>query len=541
MKYVIIGSVAAGAGAAARLRRLDEQAQIILLDRSAYMSYANCGLPYHIGGVIAARNGLLVMPPEKFKGWFNIDIRLESTVTAIDRAAKTVAIAPRDGAVYTESYDKLLIATGSSPIVPNLPGCEDRRIHTLWTLPDMDGILKQLTPETTRAVVVGGGFIGLEVAENLAHRGIKVDLIEAAPSILPTLDTEMVKPLVAELNQQGITIHCNTPVAGFTPQGDALGVQTATGQTFEADAVVLCIGVRPNSQLAKEAGLSIGERGHILVNDALQTDDPDIYAAGDVILVKEPILGGSTAIALAGPANKQGRIAANNMAAATPADRYRGTWGAAIVKIGALTAASVGFSESQLRRLGVDYIKLYAHPQSGASYYPGHQKMDAKLIIDKSGKILGAQIVGGKGVDKRIDTLALAMQAGLSAPDLADVECAYAPPYNSAKDPINFLGFIAENVLSGFSHVVTPDTLPEDAFLLDTRMPDEVAAGSVPTATNIPLPQLRNRLAELPKDKHIVAFCQVGLRGYLAERLLRQYGYTVSNLSGGYATWCQYQ
>ncbi|MDO4627712.1 MAG: FAD-dependent oxidoreductase [Planctomycetia bacterium] len=555
MKVIIIGGVAAGASAAARLRRLDENAEIILLEKGKFISYANCGLPYHLGGVIPARENLLVMTAAKFQGWFNIDVRTESEAIRINRAEKILTI--RNGErEYTETYDKLLLTTGAVPMELKTPGDEDERIHHLWTIGDMDRVVNTLKTGAKNTVIVGAGFIGLEVAENLLERDLNVTIIQRGEHVLPTMDKEMALPLAQELLASGIDLKLSRTVVAYekdsaenamentaentvrnvTETGkDTLFAVLDNGERIPADVVIVSAGVRPNSMLAQAAGLECGPRGHICVNEFLQTSDPDIYAAGDAVEITEPIFGGKTAIPLAGPANKQGRIAADNLAGGSKT--YHGSYGASVVKVGRMNAASVGFTEARLREMGKDFRKIYIHPSSSASYYPGAARLDIKLLFGDDGTIYGAQVVGTKGVDKRIDTIAQAMQSGRKAPELGELELSYAPPFSSAKDPVNFAGFVAENVLTGRSDVVYPDTIPTDACVLDVREPAENELGTIPGALNIRLADLRGRLAELDREKLIVCCCQVGLRGYLAERILKQNGFRAANLSGGWLTW----
>jgi NADPH-dependent 2,4-dienoyl-CoA reductase/sulfur reductase-like enzyme/peroxiredoxin family protein/rhodanese-related sulfurtransferase/TusA-related sulfurtransferase len=533
-KIVIIGGVAAGASAAARLRRLDEQAEIVLLERGPYISYANCGLPYHLGHVIPERESLLVMPAERMKARFNMDVRVLSEVTAIDTAAKSLTVRTHDGQSYSESYDKLLLAPGSSPIMMNLPGSDDPAILRLWTIPDMDAVLKRVDAGAKRAVVVGAGFIGLEVAENLRLRGMDVTIVELLDQVLPTIDKEMSSYLAQELVNHGISLELGRKVTAFKRAGELKAVLD-DGRELAADFVIMSVGVKPNSELAEAAGLKLGPRKHIIVNAELQTSDPHVYAAGDAIEVVDPITGQPTAVPLAGPANRQGRIVADNLAGGH--STYRGTFGAAILKVGNLSAASIGLTERRLKQLKMPYQKIYSHPASQASYYPGGAQMHLKLLFAPDGKILGAQGVGSKGVDKRIDVLGVAMQCGQKVHDLAELELAYAPPYNSAKDPVNFLGMMADNVLKGTSTLVHADAVSAEAKMIDVREPAEVEMGGIPGAVNIPLGKLRSHLAELDKKNSYVVFCQVGLRGYIAERLLKQKGFQVANLSGGYLTW----
>ena len=538
MKTVIIGGVAAGAGAAARLRRLDETAEIVLLERGAHISYANCGLPYHVGGVIPERRSLMVMPPEKFRAWFGVDVRTESEAIAIDRQERTVTVRRKDGATYRETYDRLVLATGSSPVALTLPGADDPRVLRLWTIPDMDAVVARVGAGARRAVVVGAGFIGLEAAENLRTRGLDVTVVELCDQVLPTLDQEMSVFLSQELAAAGIDLRLGRRVATFEPSAEALQVVLDDGARLPADLVLLCVGVRPNSELAGAAGLALGPRGHLVVDEHLRTSDPAIYAAGDVIEVADPVAGGKTAIPLAGPANRQARIVAENIAGR--ASVYRGSYGTAVLKLGGLAAASVGLTERRLKAMGRPYEKIFIHPASNAAYYPGGAQLHLKLLFAPDGHILGAQVVGNKGVDKRIDTLAVALRAGLTVQDLADLELAYAPPFNSAKDPVNFAGMVASNVLCGDSRIVHADAIPGDAVLLDVREEAEMALGVLPGAVRMPMSSFRQRMGELDRSRPIVVYCQVGLRGYLAERALRQRGYDVRNLSGGVVTWKQY-
>jgi len=537
MKAIIIGGVAAGASAAARLRRLDEAAEIVLIERGADISYANCGLPYHIGGVIADRRALSVMSAKGFRDRFNVDVRPLSEAIAIDRAARTLTIRGPQGE-YVESYDRLVIATGSSPVRLNQPGSDDPRIVPLWTLTDMDAIMARLKEGVKRAIVIGAGFVGLEVAENLRARNLEVTVVELADQILPIYDREMVGPLAQELAGLGIGLKLGRKVVAFESDPSDAGQIVAildNGEKLPAHLVVESVGVRPNSALAAAAGLALGPRGHIIVDAGLRTSDLNIFAAGDVIEVDDPILGGKTTVPLAGPANKQGRIVADNIAGGN--SHYRGSYGASVIKIGRFAFAAVGANERRLKQQGTPYHKIYTHPASHAGYYPGSVQMHAKLLFARDGKILGAQCAGMDGADKRIDVIAAAMQQNLTAPELAWLELCYAPPFNSAKDPVNILGMIADNVLTGKADLVHADDLPKDAFLLDVRQPEEHARGALPDSLNIPLPQLRDRINELDKSRFIIIYCQSGLRGYLAERILKQSGYKAANLSGGYITW----
>ncbi len=533
MKYVIVGGVAAGASAAARLRRLDENCEIVLVEKGEYISFANCGLPYHIGNVIPDRQSLLVMSAKNFAKRFNTRVLVKSEVTQIDRANKKVAVC-HNGETSWENYDKLLLATGSSPVKLPIPGSDDPAVLHLWTIPDMDQIILQAN-QARDVVVAGAGFIGLEIAENLKLRNLNVTIVEYGDQVMSPFDKEMSSYLAQELVNHGIRLELGAKLETMERDGKTLHLKLSTGKTLNADLVIMSTGVKPNSQLAQAAGLELGGRGHIKVNDHLQTKDPDIYAAGDVIEVLDPIFGGQTAIALAGPANKQGRIAADNLTGKMQS--YHGTLGASVIKIGKLAAASVGYNEKRLKTITTDYYKIYTHPGSNASYYPGGTMMHLKILFGKDGKIFGAQAVGVKGVDKRIDVIATAMRCGKTVTDLAELELCYAPPYNSAKDPVNFLGMIGENILKNLSSPVYVDAIPADAQLVDVREVEEYEQGTIPGAVNIPLGQLRDRLAEIDANKFIVIFCRVGLRGYVAERILKQKNYRCGNLSGGMLTY----
>ncbi len=538
MKIVIIGGVAGGASAAARLARLDAKAEIVMFERGPYVSFANCGLPYHVGKVIPQRDSLLLMTPEKFKKIRGIDVRINQEIIKIDPSVKTVTVKKTDdGSSYSENYDKLIIATGSSPFMPDIPGVNDPAVLPLWTITDMDKVMAQIDRGAKHVVVAGGGFIGLEVAENLILRGIETTIVQRPPQVLPTLDPEMASLLTAELERHGVKVCLNNALAGIKREQDSTGLVASLkdGTEIAADLIIMGLGVRPNSQLARDAGLELGEHCGIKVNKHLQTSNPDIYAVGDVIEVNDPVLNKTVMIPLAGPANRQGRIAANNICGAN--DTYNGTIGTNVCKVFDITAASAGVNEKRLKQEKIEYLKAYLFPVSHAGYYPGAETMAIKAIFDRNGKILGAQIVGRDGVDKRIDVLATAIKNNLTVHDLAELELAYAPPYGSAKDPVNFIGFVAENILNETTRAVYPDAIPAEAFLLDVREPDEVTAGTIAGSTNIPLGKLRDNLDKLPKDKLIVAFCRVGIRGYNAECLLRDNGFNVTNLSGGILGW----
>ena len=534
MKVVIVGGVAAGASAAARLRRLNEFAEITLIEKGPAISYANCGLPYHVGGVIPDRDNLLVMSAEGFRKRFNVDVRTSCEATAIDRTAKTVTVRNADGSAEALPYDRLLLATGATPIRIPVPGLPDDRVFTLNSLSDMDRLIAAVRGAKS-ALVIGGGAIGVETAENLAHRGLTVTLVEKAPNILPAmLDPEMATWAEDALRETGVDLRTKRTVASW-----ADGVATLDdGATVPSDLVVMALGVRPNSALAQAAGLTLGPKGHIKVDNFLHTSDPDIFAAGDVAEVD------GFAVALAGPANLQGRAFAKGVVKVDEdsdlALPYEPGLACGIVKVGALTAAATGVPEARLKAEKA-YTAIYAHPMSHAGYYPGATPIHVKVLMGVAGEILGAQAVGTEGVDKLIDVINASVCDISGCSCLADLNLCYAPPYGSAKSPANMLGMIVENIDNALSSPLTPAQIPEGAFLLDVREPAEVAGGTIPGAVNIPLGDLRDRLGEVPKDRPIVVFCKVGQRGYFAERILVQRGYNVFNLSGGYTTWLAYK
>lgn len=541
MKLLIVGGVAGGASAAARARRLSEDAEIILFERGPDVSFANCGLPYFIGGEIVERGKLLVTAPERLRTRFQLDVRPRSSVEAIDRSAKRIRV--RDlatGATYEESYDKLILAPGAAPLRPPFPGIDLPGIFTLRNLQDMDHIKERVEQGVQQAIVVGAGFIGLELVENSVKRGIATTLIEFQDQVLPPLDKEMTAPILEALSANGVTVLLEQSPASFEKQGEGLVVTLKSVRQLPAQIVILGVGVRPENQLAVTAGLEIGPRGGIRVNEFLQTSDPDIYAVGDAVEVKDFVSGEAAQVPLAGPANRQGRIAADNIFGR--AMKYRGTQGTAIVGVFDRTAAMTGLSEKALRRANRPFRKVYVHPSHHAGYYPGAEQMTLKILFDpRTGKLLGAQGVGGAGVDKRIDVLAVAIQAGMTVFDLEEVELAYAPQYGSAKDPVNMAGFVAAGMLRGDHPQVDVETVlaaPEDRrpFLLDVRTPEEFAAGHIPGSVNIQVDELRSRLDKLPVDREIAVYCQVGQRGYLATRILRQAGFSAANVGGGYKT-----
>ena len=542
MKLLIVGGVAGGASAAARARRLSEDAHIVLFERGPDVSFANCGLPYYLGGEIAERDKLLVVTPDRLRTRFNLDVRVRTSVEAIDRAAKKVRV--RDlasGREYEETYDKLILAPGAAPLRPPIPGIDLPGIFTLRNLQDVDRIKARMDQGVKQAVVIGAGFIGLELVENFVRRGIATTVVELQDQVLPPFDKEMTTPIAQELASKGVSLLLGQSAEAFEQGPDGLTVRLKSGQRLPAQLVVLGVGVRPENKLAVEAGLEVGPRGGIRVNEHLQTSDPDIYAVGDAIEVKDFVTGEPTQVPLAGPANRQGRIAADHIFGR--AARYRGTQGTAIVRVFDRTAAMTGASEKVLQRANRPYRKVYVHPTHHAGYYPGAEAMTLKLLFDpETGRVLGAQAVGGAGVDKRIDVLAVAIQAGMTVFDLEEMELAYSPQYGSAKDPINMAGFVAGGLLRGDHPQVDVEAVlaapaGERPFLLDVRTPQEFAAGHIPGAVNIPVDDLRSRLGELPRDREIAAYCQVGQRGYLATRILRQAGFPAVNVGGGYKTY----
>ncbi|MCG8570870.1 MAG: CoA-disulfide reductase [Spirochaetes bacterium] len=540
-KYVIIGGVAGGATTAARLRRLDENAEIILFERGEHISYANCGLPYYIGNTISERDHLFLQTPEAFFQRYQVQVRVNQEVTKIDRSAKTVTVKDLiTNETYEESYEKLILSPGADPVRPPIPGIENNKIFTLRNVTDTDqikGYLEEHNPK--RAVIVGAGFIGLEMAENLHQSGVFVTIVEMAKQVMNVLDFDMASIIHQHLKMKGVEFYLNDGVASFTDKGDYQIVNLTSGKSIEADMVILSIGVKPEITLAKEAELDIGDRGGIKVNDYLQTNDPDIYALGDAVEVKNPVIDRQLLIPLAGPANKQGRIVADNIVLNNQ-KKFKGTISTAIAKVFDITVASTGVSEKLLKQFEIPYHASITHSSSHAGYYPGAIPMTIKLLFSpKNGQILGAQAVGYDGVDKRIDIIAASINHQGTIYDLMEFEQAYAPPYSSAKDPVNIAGFVAENILTKRMQIIHWHQLAEldhhQFQLVDVRTAGEFALGSIHDAVNIPVDELRERLSEIDSSKKIVIFCQVGLRGYLATRMLMQNGFTdVVNLSGGY-------
>jgi NADPH-dependent 2,4-dienoyl-CoA reductase/sulfur reductase-like enzyme/rhodanese-related sulfurtransferase len=544
MRLLIVGGVAGGASAAARARRLSEQAEIIMFERGPDVSFANCGLPYFIGGEIADRDKLLVTTPERLQSRFRLDVRTRSNVEAIDRVARTIRVKDLvTGREYDESYDKLILATGAAPFRPPLPGMDLPGVFTLRTLQDTDHIKQRVDQGVKQAVLLGGGFISLELAENLHRRGIATTIVEKNQQILTPFDPEMTTPIVAELARKGVSLLLGQSAEAIEQSATGLVVCLSSGQRLTAQLVIFGVGVRPENGLAIGAGLAVGVRGGIQVNEYLQTSDPDIFAVGDAIAVQDVISGESTQVPLAGPANRQGRIAADN--ALGRRVKYRGTQGTAILGFFDRTAAMTGAAEKTLRRTQRPFRKVYIHPAHHAGYYPGAEAMTLKILFDPTnGQLLGAQGVGGAGVDKRIDVLAVAIQAGMTVFDLEEMELAYAPQYGSAKDPINMAGFVAGGLIRGDHPQIDLDevlsalasSIAEPPFLLDVRLPSEFSAGHIPGAVNIPVDDLRSRLSEIPTGRKIVTYCQVGQRGYLATRILLQAGFPAVNIGGGFKT-----
>ena len=541
--YVIVGGVAGGATAATRLRRRDESAQIILLERGPFVSYANCGLPYRIGGIIEEKERLLMTTPEELIAEFNLDVRTGHEALAIDRKNKSVLVRNlNDGTTYTLPYDKLILSPGAMPIVPPIPGADLPGVWTLRTIPDTEAILRDIAERGVReALIVGGGFIGLEMAENLSMRGIQVTLVEMLPQVLSSLDFEMAALVHRELRERGVRLGLGKALQAIaqTPEG-RLKVTLSGGEQVETDRVLLAIGVRPESKLAQEAGLEIGPRGHIVVNEFMQTSDPDIYAVGDAIQVRHPVTGALMAIPLAGPASRQARIAASHITG--QAIPYRGTIGTAIVKVFRLTAACTGANAFSLERSGIPYLSTINHTNDHASYYPGAMRQTIKLLYaPETGRLLGAQVVGYNAVDRTINTLSTAIQAGMTVYDLEHLELAYSPQYGAARDAVNIAGYVAANRLRGDTEYIEWADIarldPARTGILDVRTQPEWDLGHIPGAVHISNTELRERLSEISPEKEWVVYCSIGRRAYGAERILKQHGYRVKNLSGGYDTW----
>lgn len=540
MKVIIVGGVAGGATAAARIRRLDESAEILVFERSGYVSYANCGLPYYIGGVITDPEELTLQTPESFWERFRVSMKVRHEVTAIHPEQKTVTVRNLEtGSVFEESYDKLLLSPGARPTQPELPGTGLDRLFTLRTVEDTFRIHEFVTRNKPRSVILaGGGFIGLELAENFREQGLDVTIVQRPRQLMNPFDPEMAAFIHAKMRKKGVRLMLGHSVEGFWEKDGAIQVLLKEGEPLSADMVVLAIGVTPDTPLARQAGLELGIKGSILVNDRMETSVPDIYAVGDAVQVKHFVTGEDTLISLAGPANKQGRIAADNICGGD--SRFPGSMGSSVIKLFDMTAASTGINERAAKKSGIDCDKVYLSPSSHAGYYPGGRVMTMKVLFEKKTfRLLGAQIIGYDGVDKRIDVLATAIQAGMSALKLKELDLAYAPPYSSAKDPVNMAGFMIENISKGLLKQFFWDeieTLPRDesAILLDTRTEEEYAGGHIEGFVNIPVDELRERMDELEKGKTVYVICQSGLRSYISCRILMQHGFDCRNFSGGY-------
>jgi NADPH-dependent 2,4-dienoyl-CoA reductase/sulfur reductase-like enzyme/rhodanese-related sulfurtransferase len=534
MRIVIVGGVAGGMSAATRMRRLDADAEIIVLEKSGHVSYANCGLPYFVGGVIEEEEALLLQTPASLHARFKLDVRIATEVTNIDPAAKTVTIKDwQKNEEYVLSYDKLILSPGASPIVPPIPGIE--RALTLRTVEDVEKIAGRVNAKPKNAVVIGGGFIGVEIAENLVHKGIPTTVVEAAPQVLAPLDPEMATLVAKEMRKHGVTLHLGVSAKDVTPTTVVL----SDGTSLDAELVIMAIGVRPDTGLAKNAGLTIGTRGGIEVDDFNRTSNHDIYAVGDAAEKTDAIDGSATLVPLANLANRHGRVVADHIAGR--ATRPNKTIGTVIVKVFDLMIAATGWNEKRLKAAGRDVMVIHTHPNNHAGYYPDAKQIALKLIFDpKTGEILGGQGVGVDGVDKRIDVIATAIRGGITAPELADLELAYAPPFGSAKDPVNMLGYIAENMASGLLKTAQWDQTQEYRAagyqLIDVRTPSEFNAGSIPGAINIPVDEIRGRVSEI-KHEPILVNCQVGQRGHTATMLLKELGFDATNLDGGYLTY----
>ena len=539
MKVVIVGGVAGGATAAARIRRLDEQAEIVVFERSGYISYANCGLPYYIGGVIEDPEELTLQTPESFFSRFRVCMKVHHEVTAINRDRKTVTVRDLEtGSVFEESYDKLLLSPGAKPVIPDIPGVDSNKLFTLRTVEDtfrIKAYVEQNKPKS--AVMVGGGFIGLEMAENLRHLGMEVTIVQRPKQLMNPFDSDMASFIHSEVRKHGVKLMLGHTVEGFAEQDGGVNVLLKDCAPLHADMVVLAIGVTPESTLAKEAGLALGIKGSILVNDRMETSAPDIYAVGDAVQVKHFVTEQDTLIALAGPANKQGRIAADNICGGD--SHYLGSQGSSVIKVFDMTAASTGINETNAKKAGISVDTVILSPMSHAGYYPGGKVMTMKVVFEKETyRLLGAQIVGYDGVDKRIDVLATAIHAGMNATELKNLDLAYAPPYSSAKDPVNMAGFMIDNISKGLKqwHLEEVPALPRDGSvtLLDTRTVGEFRRGHIEGFQNIPVDELRERISEITPGKPVYVICQSGLRSYIATRILEGYGFEAYNFAGGF-------
>jgi len=543
-KVLIVGGVAGGATAAARLRRLDEHADIIMFERDEHISFANCGLPYYIGDTILDRSKLLVQTPQAMKQRFNIDIRTFSEVTAINSERKTVTVSRLEGGTYEESYDELILSPGAKPIKPPVTGIDSPLIFTLRNIADTDRMKGYIQQESIKkAVVIGCGFIGIEMAENLIQLGIEVTVVEAAPHILAPFDSDLAVYAEKELQDNGVRFALGDGVKAFRETESGIAMELQSGKAIEADIALLAIGVRPDTAFVQDSGIELGAKGHIIVNERMETNVKDIYAVGDAVEIVHFVHGGKSAIPLAGPANKQGRIVADNVSGSGGV--YQGAQGTSIIKLFEMTAAATGLNERELQRLGLQYEVVHVHPASHATYYPGASQMAIKLLFNRVGRIWGAQAFGKDGVDKRIDVIATVIRLKGTVQDLAELELSYAPPYSSAKDPVNIAGYAAQNILAGKTDVFLPrdikDWDAERTQLIDVRTAGEHAKGHIAGSINIPVDELRDRLDEIDGSKEIWVYCQVGLRGYTASRILVQHGFNVKNMTGGYKSYAMEQ
>ncbi len=530
-RVIIVGGVAGGMSCATRLKRLNDNLEVTVFEKGSDVSYANCGMPYHIGGIIPDRSSLLVQTRQGLQARYGLDIRTHHEVVAINRDKKEVTVKNlANDSTLTFAYDVLVLATGSVPIIPPIPGVDSSKVFVLNHLSDMDKIIEEL-PNSKHACVIGAGFIGLELAENLKHRGLEVSLVEMQDHVMPRMDGEMTIPVLQELSLNKVNVYLQETAQKI----EGGKVILKSGKIVNSDFVCLCAGVRPNSGLAKEAGLEISNSGHIRVNEFMQTSDLHIYAVGDVVEVYDVVTGGRTAVALAGPANRQGRVAADHICGRNTS--FGGVQGTGIVKVFNVVVAQTGIMESQAKAMNIPYRKAYVHPMQHPRYYPGAQPVSVKVLFNNEGRILGAQVVGSDGVESMINTLAMAIRHKHTVYDLEDEELAYSPQWGGAKHGINMVGYVASNILRGDVEVIEPEDIPKDAFILDVREPEEAESGAIPGSTIIPLDQLRNRVQEIPHDKLIVTYCAVGLRGYIAYRFLKQQGFNVRNLNGGFKTW----
>lgn len=530
-RVIIIGGVAGGMSCATRLKRLDDNLEVIVFEKGGDVSYANCGMPYHIGGIIPDRSTLMVQTVKGLQGRYGLDIRIYHEVVAINRDKKEITVKNLiNDTILTFPYDVLVLATGSVPMVPPIPGVDSSKVFVLNHLSDMDKIIKEL-PNSKHVCVIGAGFIGLELAENLRHRGLEVSLVEMQDHVMPRMDGEMTVPVLQELLLNRVNVYLQETAQKI----EGGKVILKSGKTVNSDFVCLCAGVRPNSGLAKDAGLELSRSGHVRVNEFMQTSDPDIYAVGDVVEVADIVTGGRTAVALAGPANRQGRVAADHICGRDTS--FEGVQGTGIVKVFNVVVAQTGIMESQAKTMNIPYHKAYIHPMQHPRYYPGAQPVSVKVLFNNEGRILGAQVVGSDGVESMINSLAMAIRHHHTVYDLENEELAYSPQFGGAKHGINMVGYVASNILRGDVEMIESEDIPEDAYILDVREPEEAEAGSIPGSMIVPLDQLRSRVQEIPRDKLVVTYCAVGLRGYIAYRFLKQQGFNVKNLNGGFRTW----